>query len=126
MSKEREKVRDQGSVREPRGSAIRKRLADEPSSGRLAEFSGDDSGGATPDPIPNSEVKPSCADGTAGVALWESRTSPGLICEDPVEFFGWVFFLHTKIDTRSKGGCNGTPGPLSAKGGIKVKKSNKV
>ena len=30
------------------------------------EFSGDLSGGVTPDSIPNSEVKSSCADGTAG------------------------------------------------------------
>ena len=38
--------------------------------------SGDNSGGATPVPIPNTEVKPSCADGTAGVTLWESRSLP--------------------------------------------------
>ena len=30
----------------------------------------------TPDPIPNSEVKLLCADGTAGLSLWESRSSP--------------------------------------------------
>ncbi len=35
-------------------------------------------GRVTPDPIPNSEVKPIRADGTAGEALWESRTSPEL------------------------------------------------
>ena len=35
-------------------------------------------GRVTPDPIPNSEVKPIRADGTAGAALWESRTSPEL------------------------------------------------
>ncbi len=33
-------------------------------------------GGVIPDPISNSEVKPSRADGTAGAALWESRTLP--------------------------------------------------
>ena len=37
---------------------------------------GDDSARALPVPIPNTEVKPRCADGTAGVTLWESRTSP--------------------------------------------------
>ena len=37
---------------------------------------GDDSVRALPVPIPNTEVKPHCADGTAGVTLWESRTSP--------------------------------------------------
>jgi hypothetical protein len=32
--------------------------------------------GITPDPIPNSEVKPRCADGTAGAARWESTAPP--------------------------------------------------
>ena len=40
--------------------------------------SGGNVGGATPDPIPNSEVKPSRANGTARVSEWESRTPPGL------------------------------------------------
>src|SRR5690348_2227694 len=39
---------------------------------------GGDGGGATPDPIPNSVVKPSSADGTAQATVWESRTPPGL------------------------------------------------
>ena len=39
-------------------------------------FSGGHSGGETPLPIPNRVVKSSCADGTAGVAQWESRTLP--------------------------------------------------
>ena len=34
-------------------------------------------GGATPVPIPNTEVKPSRADGTALVTAWESRSLPG-------------------------------------------------
>ena len=36
---------------------------------------------ATPDPIPNSEVKLFGADGTAREAVWESRTLPGFIPE---------------------------------------------
>ena len=40
-------------------------------------FSGGYGREATPDPIPNSEVKLVGADGTAGGILWESRTSPG-------------------------------------------------
>ncbi len=32
---------------------------------------------ATPVPIPNTEVKPLIANGTAWVAVWESRTLPG-------------------------------------------------
>ena len=33
----------------------------------------------TPVPIPNTEVKPSTADGTAREALWESRSLPGIV-----------------------------------------------
>jgi hypothetical protein len=40
---------------------------------------GGDSGGVPPEPIPNSEVKPSNADGTAGVTLWESRSLPAIL-----------------------------------------------
>jgi hypothetical protein len=32
--------------------------------------------GETPGPIPNPEAKPFCADGTALVRVWESRTPP--------------------------------------------------
>ena len=39
-------------------------------------LAGDISEEATPDPIPNSEVKLFCVDGTAWVTAWESRTSP--------------------------------------------------
>ena len=35
-------------------------------------------GGATPVPIPNTEVKPSRANGTALAREWESRSVPGL------------------------------------------------
>ena len=42
----------------------------------LATVSGDHSRGATPVPIPNTEVKPSSADGTALATMWESRSSP--------------------------------------------------
>ena len=47
---------------------------------RLAvfKFLGDHSEGVTPVPIPNTEVKPFSADGTAWEAVWESRTLPGL------------------------------------------------
>ena len=42
-------------------------------------FPGGNSGEATPVPIPNTEVKLSRADGTAGATLWESRTLPGFV-----------------------------------------------
>ena len=34
--------------------------------------------GVTPVPIPNTEVKPLRADGTAWVTVWESRSPPGI------------------------------------------------
>ena len=40
------------------------------------KFSGGLSRGEIPVPIPNTEVKPSNADGTALVTVWESRTLP--------------------------------------------------
>ena len=44
---------------------------------KFKKNSGNHSRGATPDPIPNSEVKPSHADGTARETVWESRSLPG-------------------------------------------------
>ena len=38
--------------------------------------SGDNGLKVTPVPIPNTKVKLQCADGTAGVTLWKSRSSP--------------------------------------------------
>ena len=43
--------------------------------------SGGDIDEATPDPIPNSEVKLVGADGTAWEAMWESRTLPGFFLQ---------------------------------------------
>ena len=42
----------------------------------MKKFSGGYCEEATPDPIPNSEVKLASADGTARVTMWESRTLP--------------------------------------------------
>ena len=44
---------------------------------RIVINPGNHNGGETPDPIPNSEVKPSGADGTAWATAWESRSLPG-------------------------------------------------
>jgi hypothetical protein len=41
-------------------------------------FLGNHGEGETPVPIPNTEVKPFSADGTAWVTVWESRTLPRL------------------------------------------------
>ena len=43
----------------------------------LKDIPGGFSGGVTPDPIPNSEVKPTRADGTSTAGFWESRSLPG-------------------------------------------------
>ena len=40
--------------------------------------------GVTPVPIPNTEVKPLRADGTARVAVWESRSPPGIKSKQPL------------------------------------------
>ena len=49
----------------------------------LYKFSGDFVGRVTPVPIPNTEVKPAGADGTARVTAWESRKSPDLLSGYP-------------------------------------------
>ena len=56
-------------------------------------FSGDFVGRVTPVPIPNTEVKPAGADGTARETAWESRKSPGLIKRSPQEQFVLAGFL---------------------------------
>jgi hypothetical protein len=42
-------------------------------------FLGDLTEGVTPVPIPNTEVKPLRADGTAWATAWETRSSPGIL-----------------------------------------------
>ena len=62
-----------------RNALVRDRRLDcyRTTSSRPQDFPGDSGGEATPVPIPNTEVKLSRADGTAGATLWESRTLPG-------------------------------------------------
>ena len=57
----------------------------DPEPGAQIRFGGN-GGGDTPVPISNTEVKPSCADGTALVMKWESRSLPGF-------FFACFFCL---------------------------------
>ena len=42
------------------------------------KFPGGHRGRVTPVPIPNTEVKPATADGTACAGVWESRSLPGI------------------------------------------------
>ena len=55
-------------------------------------YSGED----TPVPIPNTEVKLSCADGTAWATVWESRELPGYNTENPSRH-GGVFCFTTQL-----------------------------
>ena len=57
---------------------------------------------ATPVPIPNTEVKPLIADGTAWVTVWESRELPEFIRETPLTKVRGVFCcqkLHNGLAT---------------------------
>src|SRR5690606_16890720 len=62
-----------------------------------------------PDPIPNSEVKRTCADGSVHPAC-ESRSSPGSLPKTPS--FGWGFFFARWIVValRCCPGIRGWPG----------------
>src|SRR5205823_15005175 len=46
----------------------------------MNKFPGGHRGRVPPVPIPNTEVKPATADGTACAGVWESRSLPGLFC----------------------------------------------
>ena len=71
---------------------------------RTATDSGGLTGGATPDPISNSEVKTFRADGTAGETLWESRSPPGIIPKAPSQSLlaRGFFFLGPVARCRNK------------------------
>ena len=57
-------------------------------------FSGDYSIGETPVPIPNTEVKPYCADGTALETGWESRSLPGIFYNPCNVLQGLYIFIY--------------------------------
>src|SRR5258708_15325782 len=48
----------------------------------------------TPVPIPNTEVKPDTADGTAWETVWESRSLPALFVGKPASFGSRAFALY--------------------------------
>src|SRR5947209_16269770 len=49
-----------------------------------SKFAGGHRSRVTPVPIPNTEVKPATADGTAWETVWESRSLPALFSEGPM------------------------------------------
>ncbi len=61
----------------------------------MNKISGGNSGGVTPVPIPNTEVKSSSAYGTAGATLWESRSLPELYFSNYMQSGSnhWVLML---------------------------------
>src|SRR5687767_15800087 len=61
------------------------------------KFSGDFVGRVTPVPIPNTEVKPAGADGTARETAWESRKSPGLFRKPARAFVLAGFLVYLKL-----------------------------
>src|SRR5207245_11412436 len=64
-----------------RAAALHRRLTSERA--RAHQISGGKSGGETPVPIPNTEVKTASADGTWGETPRESRSPPDLCNERP-------------------------------------------
>src|SRR5436309_11175592 len=80
----------------------------------LGRLPGGDAGGATPVPIPNTVVKPSRADGTALVTVWESRSLPGVnrkrrggFFTSPLSFFeGSTRSPDRRNDERGEPGCD--------------------
>ena len=84
----------------------------------LIRFSGGYCGGVTPDPIPNSEVKPSSADGTAGETLWESRSLPDLWAGSPLRDFRPFFYGRIPPGARLLSVVLGEPKPPQADGSV--------
>ena len=64
--------------------------------------SGGYGGGVTPLPIPNREVKPSSADGTARETVWESRSPPGVNRRPLAKAGGLLFSLSSDARYFSK------------------------
>src|SRR5205807_8144789 len=65
------------------------------------KFSGGCVERVTPVPIPNTEVKPLGADGTARATAWESRKPPGLLNEKPAREISRAFPLTTFLSAIS-------------------------
>src|SRR5678809_1588073 len=59
---------------------------------QMTKFPGGHRGRVTPVPIPNTEVKPATADGTACAGVWESRSLPGVISRARLTISGGLFF----------------------------------
>jgi hypothetical protein len=60
-----------------------------------SKFAGGHRSRVTPVPIPNTEVKPTTADGTAWETVWESRSLPALFLRRPDRESDGPFCLYT-------------------------------
>ena len=75
---------------------------------RPEKIPGNHNKGETPVPIPNTEVKPFSADGTARGAEWESRSLPGFfICLAMVDGRGMALFAQQCKGTGQIACCQG-------------------
>src|SRR4051794_3490474 len=66
-------------------------------------------GGVTPVPIPNTEVKPTRADGTAREAVWESRSLPHLFWPASLTLAGLFHFPAARIRRRPPSSTGRSP-----------------
>src|SRR5213078_4905859 len=60
----------------------------------MNKFPGGHRGRVPPVPIPNTEVKPATADGTASAGVWESRSLPGIFPKPDARRSGRAFSLY--------------------------------
>src|SRR2546427_1865892 len=79
----------------------RRNYKDQSTKTKDLRFSGGCVERVTPVPIPNTEVKPLGADGTARATAWESRKPPGLLNEKPAREISRAFPLTTFLSAIS-------------------------
>jgi hypothetical protein len=63
---------------------------------------GDFGGGETPVPFPNTEVKPSSADGTVGVTRWESRSLPSVLISPATRKGGGTYTFTDEVSRTAR------------------------
>jgi hypothetical protein len=80
------------------------------------QFPGGHRGRVTPVPIPNTEVKPATADGTARAGGWESRSLPGLFfaSRPAVSNRSGLLFVRRACSTAWR--CKSSPNLMEVKG----------
>src|SRR5207244_10072022 len=78
----------------------RLRVAPRDGEPQAAKFAGGHRIRVTPVPIPNTEVKPDTADGTAWETVWESRSLPAVFTRPDVERHRAFLFQRGKAGAR--------------------------